>query len=499
MKLFYPLCLIATAFCFAKPVAAQTVEVSGHYENNVVWDADTVKIIGDVQFDEARLVVSPGTYVEAQGNFVVQFNNSSLIARGSEDEKITFTAKNIGGFPNNGSGWKGLRFDGTDTTDSLVMDYCNVSYGTSSVLTLLGPTHCYITHSRFENNYNPVQEGGGIYANGPKLFHVEYNVFRNNRVGSGDFPKGGAIYIKGSVTPRIRDNEFVANEAKYGSAVCTYTTAAHVFNNYIHGNYGSTIYLSWWDLHTAGSIHDNLIVNNNGNGIVGGSSPNESSYYNNTIVNNYVDFDMFHGGIFTIGQQKIYNNIIFSNGTVIGFGEQQIYYQTTGHGGPTCFNNCVSYHDDTENIVYAEPLFVNPTQGLGVEYDDEEADWSLLPDSPCINAGSTEMSGYPSTDFNGNPRIVYGTIDIGAIEKQDMESVQEVENEIIISPNPGGDFIKINQDGKVRLTLYDAVGRMALSADVENESVSTGFLPSGLYIYNIVVDNKTFTGKWIKK
>ena len=43
------------------------------------------------------------------------------------------------------------------------------------------------------------------------------------------------------------------------------------------------------------------------------------------------------------------------------------------------------------------------------------ANWSLQNTSPCINAG--DSSGiYPPTDIAGNPRVVYGCIDIGAYE-----------------------------------------------------------------------------------
>jgi hypothetical protein len=59
-----------------------------------------------------------------------------------------------------------------------------------------------------------------------------------------------------------------------------------------------------------------------------------------------------------------------------------------------------------------DPLFINPAAG----------DYHLQPSSPCINAGRN--SSVPSTtDFDGNPRIKGGTIDIGAYEFQSPTSI----------------------------------------------------------------------------
>ncbi|HYG35411.1 MAG TPA: choice-of-anchor Q domain-containing protein, partial [Clostridia bacterium] len=61
--------------------------------------------------------------------------------------------------------------------------------------------------------------------------------------------------------------------------------------------------------------------------------------------------------------------------------------------------------------IEAEPRFVSLAGG----------DFRLQADSPCINAGSNAYAPSP-TDLDGKPRVVEGTVDIGAYEFQDAGS-----------------------------------------------------------------------------
>jgi hypothetical protein len=115
-----------------------------------------------------------------------------------------------------------------------------------------------------------------------------------------------------------------------------------------------------------------------------------------------------------------------SNCTIVG---NSAPYASGGMG--STFYNCIVYHNGLENWLNSHlefcstprstlwygnitnaPLFVNEAAG----------DFHLQPNSPCINAGK---NGYaPSAvDFDGNPRVQGGTVDIGAFEFQAPASV----------------------------------------------------------------------------
>ncbi len=102
-----------------------------------------------------------------------------------------------------------------------------------------------------------------------------------------------------------------------------------------------------------------------------------------------------------------------------------------GGGGASCctLNNCILYYNSgplsadnysTSTLTYccATPL---PPSGLGnitnepAFVDLSAGDFHLQGNSPCINAGQNAYAA-SNTDLDGLPRIVGGTIDIGAYE-----------------------------------------------------------------------------------
>ena len=158
-----------------------------------------------------------------------------------------------------------------------------------------------------------------------------------------------------------------------------------------------------------GNLINCLITSNNNYFASGAGACNLT---NCTITGNG---NQFGGGVvislpggFTCANCIVYNN---SEGEIVGD-------QTSGGGG-TIINCCLDPGFDPAYIggpalgwITNDPAFVNPSAG----------DYHLQSNSPCINSGNNP-SVASATDLDGNPRIVGGTVYIGAYEFQSPSSV----------------------------------------------------------------------------
>jgi len=161
-----------------------------------------------------------------------------------------------------------------------------------------------------------------------------------------------------------------------------------------------------------GGFVKNCVINNNS--AVGGSSGGKEgggvycldggTIESCTISGNYADNN--GGGIFCWGGNvDINNSIIYDN----------ICNVNSNYGGNSySFEYCciVPIQEGVGNISM-NPLFVNESQH----------NYQLNQNSPCINAGTNLPWMIDATDINLLPRIIDGTVDIGAYEMEIPEPV----------------------------------------------------------------------------
>lgn len=213
-----------------------------------------------------------------------------------------------------------------------------------------------------------VGRGGGL-----SCFSCSATIMSNVITGNSVPGDGGAICCMGGGPVIIRNNLIAGNiSAKYGAAIDCGTSDSTVADNAVTRNSGNGIKCS----DCSPPVTNNTVVGNTGAGI--------ECYWSSALIS---------------------NNIVAFNGTGVLMSDV---------GDPVLRNNCV-YGNSEGNYQYVapgigdisgDPLFVDRTNG----------DYHLKIVSPCVNAGWNDAPGLPSLDMDGESRILYGTVDIGADE-----------------------------------------------------------------------------------
>ncbi|RLC12366.1 MAG: hypothetical protein DRI57_17815, partial [Deltaproteobacteria bacterium] len=195
------------------------VEVGGNISENTTWSADIIKVTGDITVDDdITLTVSPGTYIEFQGHYKLNVRGT-LIAEGTPEERITFTAKDPS------EGWHGIRFDNNDRTmddnDPSELIYCNLRYGNA-------------TDGNDETDVHD-DRGGAIFARNFSGLLVSNCIISNNRAA---YTGGGICCFYSS--PVLTDNVIANNSASdYGGGMYCFHSSPTLTNNTVANNSAS--------------------------------------------------------------------------------------------------------------------------------------------------------------------------------------------------------------------------------------------------------------------
>lgn len=515
----------------------QTIYVSDTIEPGTVWNADTVKVIGDLVVPQGvKLQINSGTYIEFQGYFKLDISGS-ISALGALNDTIVFTNHNTNAFFTDTlsakGGWAGIRLHNSySSPDSSIFEYCKIQFAKKfgeyagdimgGAIRAENYGNLIIRNSELSSNmvicYTDGVEGaagGAIYCKNVNQVRIESNILMNNR----SFDVGGAICINQGCHARIDNNTFKGNTAMWwevnggylfmggsGGAISTFDAFAYsptISNNYCFNNQSISgiIYTS----NPEALVYNNVICNNYGVGFFDGHQGSVTRIYNNTIVNNY----SLSGGIDFFSRARIYNNICWGNERYPGQISDQIHLQNANLGYQL-FNNCVEYGNGGTNSIYEYPEFISPTPGAGLQYDGSVANWNLSDFSPCVNHGTADTAGLhiPALDILGNPRIIGTSIEIGAYENMNVITNIAVNSRGTESsevfPNPGHSSLSVFTDiPNSGFQLFDVSGSLVLNQAITGNELSldVGSLEPGIYIYRIISTangNTAKTGKWMK-
>ncbi|CAD7774665.1 hypothetical protein DMNBHIDG_00973 [Candidatus Methanoperedenaceae archaeon GB37] len=228
---------------------------------------------------------------------------------------------------------------------------------------------------------NSADNGGGVDADSVSgTITITNNKFSGN---SANYSGGGIDVNSDSGTITITNNTFSENSAddSCGGGVEVYAESGRITitNNTFSGNsanyYGGGVrgYL-WYDSATL-NVYNNIFFNNTANA-------GDDLYVNSDGDENYKGATV-----------NLYNNDFSGNANF-----------NTGQSEDLYISYTEKYHH--ANNIQKAPQFVDPVNG----------DFHIKPTSPCIDKGNNSAPELPSTDFEGDPRIIGGTVDIGADE-----------------------------------------------------------------------------------
>ena len=324
--------------------------------------------------------------------------------------------------------------------------------------------------TRAFNSNNNQTEGGGVYCESTNAIVTNCFLFGNlnpNYYMGG----GGAGIYQGTLFSCVLSNNLIPNYGPFGGAACqsVLNDCLIISNAACFGggaassilNHCSVIgnYTPFASVPYGGGIYQCtanycLIAANLSAGVGGGSFGGALNFciLSNNLAKSPASGIPCSGGGSSGGNLNnclVISNYCFGNGggivisgggilincTIVGNTVTNVVTTTgssTGHGGGVygggMLKNSIIYGNyrissalvSTSDVVGAslincwtnDPLFVNPPGG----------DFQLSSNSPCINSGN---NAYVTTtnDLDGNPRIVGGTVDIGAYEYQTPASV----------------------------------------------------------------------------
>lgn len=376
------------------------------------------------------VIVRPGLYVEN-----IDFKGKAVTLKSLAGPEVTIIDGRNGVYPVPGTT---VLFRTDEGRDSVLSGF-SITNGTGcengpGIFTEGGGICCNDASPTIEGNiitgnsvFGYFGSGGGISVTG---FWGSSPLIRGNTIKSNIAQvRGGGIFVGELASPEITGNTILGNTAiELGGGIALFGTSAEVYDNHIMNNItedggfgGAGIACSF--TRDPPLIANNVIAGNTAKGALGeggGIRCEESSpdVINCTLVGNTAEGDGttgFGGAVMCMEKShpRIFNSIIRDNHNPLGY---EVAVTTTSvltiaktnlDGGiPQVYVEPNSLLVWGAGMIDADPLFVNAVQ----------RDYHLTWNSPCRNTGGNSLVGTLTADFEGDPRIAGGVVDMGADE-----------------------------------------------------------------------------------
>ena len=330
-------------------------------------DFTTIQAAIDGSVSGDVILVRSGTYVEN-----IDFHGKAVTLQSLWGPEITTIDGNRAG---------AVVTANSGETGQTVIDGFTITNGQAA--SGAGGISCSNSSPAITNNIITFNQGRGIMAFDSRSLVTNNKLILNS---------SSAIYCSYLSKLKVINNLIFANAAQYGGGIlCEDSSEIKVFNNFFSGNsaeLGGAIFI---DTESTPKIK------------------------NNTFTENYASIS---GGAITCksSSPEVANCIFWQNSAPQG---KEIHVGGT-YATPSVFTISYSDVDGGQGQVFVEsghtlvwgagmidqdPLFFYPSS----------ADYHLSWHSPCRDSGAAS-AGLPNTDFEGDPRNVNGTIDMGADE-----------------------------------------------------------------------------------
>ena len=421
------------------------------------------------------VLVAPGTYTEN-----INFNGKNIVVASyfhtTQDENYITQTVIDGGSPLNSDYGSVVTFENNEDNTAILCGF-SITNGSGNYMQPYesipdywvyagGGIYCTYANPQFKNlkiYQNSVTNwGGGIFL------RETNSCFENITISNNSSHDGGGIMNWINANTIFKNIEINNNFASYGGGIEIVESSPVLTNLNVYENH-ATLVCGGCYIGDANPIIENSIISRNSSDILAGGilfwnfgGENNCPTLKNVLITD--NNSEYGAGIYYEGivNTKLINVTIANNAA------------TVEGGGINCYStlliNSIIWGNTPDEIDYLGPqdaviiMYSNISEDWAGEgninenplfVDENNYDYHLTENSPCINKGTPDTTGLnlPLFDLDGNPRIYGNQIDMGAYENPNgtINSLLNVdfENLIKIVPNPSNGLISIEINNSV--------------------------------------------------